>query len=99
MRPAPALLGADDRARTGDLNLGKVALYQLSYVRVGLHSSPVPGAITKPHRTQAVVASSAEGACTSSSSAAASSASSSTNRSASGTRLAHARMPNSSLSQ
>ena len=28
--------GADDRARTGDLNLGKVALYQLSYVRVGL---------------------------------------------------------------
>ena len=25
---------ADDRARTGDLNLGKVALYQLSYVRV-----------------------------------------------------------------
>ncbi len=26
--------GADDRARTGDLNLGKVALYQLSYVRV-----------------------------------------------------------------
>src|SRR5690349_17258096 len=26
--------GADDRARTGDLNLGKVALYQLSYVRL-----------------------------------------------------------------
>ena len=26
-------LGADDRDRTGDLNLGKVALYQLSYVR------------------------------------------------------------------
>ena len=25
--------GADDRLRTGDLNLGKVALYQLSYVR------------------------------------------------------------------
>ena len=25
---------ADDRARTGDLNLGKVALYQLSYVRI-----------------------------------------------------------------
>ena len=25
--------GADDRVRTGDLNLGKVALYQLSYVR------------------------------------------------------------------
>ena len=28
-----ALIGADDRDRTGDLNLGKVALYQLSYVR------------------------------------------------------------------
>ena len=28
--------GADDRARTGDLDLGKVALYQLSYVRVVL---------------------------------------------------------------
>ena len=26
-------LRADDRPRTGDLNLGKVALYQLSYVR------------------------------------------------------------------
>jgi hypothetical protein len=29
------LNGADDRVRTGDLNLGKVALYQLSYVRSG----------------------------------------------------------------
>jgi hypothetical protein len=28
------MLGADDRARTGDINLGKVALYQLSYVRL-----------------------------------------------------------------
>src|SRR4051812_27047813 len=28
------LVRADDRVRTGDLNLGKVALYQLSYVRV-----------------------------------------------------------------
>ena len=27
--------GADDRTRTGDFDLGKVALYQLSYVRVG----------------------------------------------------------------
>jgi hypothetical protein len=26
--------GADDEARTRDLNLGKVALYQLSYVRL-----------------------------------------------------------------
>jgi hypothetical protein len=29
----PDLFRADDRVRTGDLNLGKVALYQLSYVR------------------------------------------------------------------
>jgi hypothetical protein len=28
-----AIIGADDRVRTGDLNLGKVTLYQLSYVR------------------------------------------------------------------
>ena len=28
-----ALLQAGDRVRTGDLNLGKVALYQLSYTR------------------------------------------------------------------
>jgi hypothetical protein len=34
------LSGADDRARTGDLDLGKVALYQLSYVRVDINSSP-----------------------------------------------------------
>ena len=26
-------LGAGDRIRTGDINLGKVALYQLSYSR------------------------------------------------------------------
>ena len=34
-RPAPFsdLLGAGNRVRTGDLNLGKVALYQLSYSR------------------------------------------------------------------
>ena len=32
-RAAIAALRADDRDRTGDLNLGKVALYQLSYVR------------------------------------------------------------------
>ena len=29
-------LGAENGARTRDLNLGKVALYQLSYVRVGI---------------------------------------------------------------
>ncbi len=27
------MTGADDRSRTGDLHLGKVTLYQLSYVR------------------------------------------------------------------
>ena len=31
---AKGLLRADDEARTRDLNLGKVALYQLSYVRL-----------------------------------------------------------------
>ena len=31
--PASASLRAGDRARTGDLHLGKVALYQLSYAR------------------------------------------------------------------
>ena len=29
-------LGAENGARTRDLNLGKVALYQLSYFRVGI---------------------------------------------------------------
>ena len=29
-------LRADDRPRTGDLNLGKVALYQLSYIRASI---------------------------------------------------------------
>ena len=37
------LLRADDEARTRDLNLGKVALYQLSYVRLLLQARfPVP---------------------------------------------------------
>ena len=31
----PNLSGAGNRVRTGDLNLGKVALYQLSYSREG----------------------------------------------------------------
>ena len=34
------LFRADDRVRTGDLNLGKVALYQLSYVRIAASRSP-----------------------------------------------------------
>ena len=33
-RAAETALRADDRIRTGDLNLGKVALYQLSYARI-----------------------------------------------------------------
>jgi hypothetical protein len=33
---------ADDGLRTRDLQLGKLALYQLSYVRVGAYSS-MPG--------------------------------------------------------
>ncbi len=28
------IIGADDRVRTGDLNLGKVPRYQLRYVRI-----------------------------------------------------------------
>jgi len=32
--------GAGDRIRTGDINLGKVALYQLSYSREGPCISP-----------------------------------------------------------
>ncbi len=41
-------LGADDRARTGDLDLGKVALYQLSYVRVDTYNSPTPPSAKPP---------------------------------------------------
>ena len=35
-------LRADDEARTRDLNLGKVALYQLSYSRVSRHATGNP---------------------------------------------------------
>ncbi|BBC34489.1 hypothetical protein SGFS_057830 [Streptomyces graminofaciens] len=35
---------ADDEARTRDLNLGKVALYQLSYVRIASDRLPPIGA-------------------------------------------------------
>ena len=50
-----SLTGADDRARTGDLDLGKVALYQLSYVRVNIHISPrfvvgQPMSVSGPHQ-------------------------------------------------
>ena len=33
------MIGAGNRVRTGDLNLGKVALYQLSYSRISLRVS------------------------------------------------------------
>lgn len=40
---------ADDQVRTGDLNLGKVALYQLSYVRIAAtRLSPVERALLYP---------------------------------------------------
>ena len=38
--PAPSLR-AGNRARTGDLNLGKVALYQLSYARAPIFLRPL----------------------------------------------------------
>ena len=41
-RAAETALRADDRIRTGDLNLGKVALYQLSYVRAGRDATTEP---------------------------------------------------------
>ena len=34
------LFGADDEIRTRDLNLGKVALYQLSYIRLLIFQMP-----------------------------------------------------------
>ena len=34
------LVGADDGSRTRDLELGKLALYQLSYVRVAVILGP-----------------------------------------------------------
>ena len=46
--------GADDRARTGDLDLGKVALYQLSYVRVLLM---IADPVSRANRTYEGVAS------------------------------------------
>ena len=48
------LIGADDRARTGDLDLGKVALYQLSYVRVLLM---IADPVSRANRTYEGVAS------------------------------------------
>src|SRR3954465_11366059 len=43
------LRGADDQVRTGDLNLGKVALYQLSYVRIASDRlSPIGASIILP---------------------------------------------------
>ncbi|SOZ13553.1 CDP-diacylglycerol-glycerol-3-phosphate 3-phosphatidyltransferase (fragment) [Cupriavidus taiwanensis] len=42
-RGFPLGIGAGDESRTRDLNLGKVALYQLSYSRIQLFTtSPAP---------------------------------------------------------
>ncbi|AKZ56648.1 hypothetical protein SAM23877_3603 [Streptomyces ambofaciens ATCC 23877] len=42
---------ADDEARTRDLNLGKVALYQLSYVRIAPdRPSPIGASTSLPDR-------------------------------------------------
>lgn len=42
--------GANDEVRTRDLNLGKVALYQLSYVRIASDQLSLIGASTSlPH--------------------------------------------------
>ena len=38
--------GAGDRIRTGDIDLGKVALYQLSYSRIGRRAGP----LSRPQR-------------------------------------------------
>jgi hypothetical protein len=38
----PLMYGAGDEARTRDLNLGKVALYQLSYSRIALLHNALP---------------------------------------------------------
>ena len=43
--------GADDEVRTRDLNLGKVALYQLSYVRIASDRlSPIGAGTSLPDR-------------------------------------------------
>jgi hypothetical protein len=39
-----SVTGAGEESRTLDLNLGKVALYQLSYSRIGYHLSRITGA-------------------------------------------------------
>ncbi len=41
MAGLPCEYGAGDRIRTGDINLGKVALYQLSYSRVRQATGPI----------------------------------------------------------
>ena len=45
--PVERPLRADDEARTRDLNLGKVALYQLSYVRLCLPSGDPAGSASR----------------------------------------------------
>jgi hypothetical protein len=50
--------GAGDESRTRDLNLGKVALYQLSYSRMALHAQRI--ALFKPTTLQQNAASNLE---------------------------------------
>ncbi len=55
--PGDRRIGAEDGARTRDLNLGKVALYQLSYFRKGshdMHAAYVPH--TKVRRGMTIIA-------------------------------------------
>jgi hypothetical protein len=42
------MYGAGDEARTRDLNLGKVALYQLSYSRIALLRNALHSYFTEP---------------------------------------------------
>ena len=50
-RPSDRLrIGAGNRTRTGDINLGKVALYQLSYSRLpGTYFRPFPVPMSTRH--------------------------------------------------
>ena len=48
--------GAGNQIRTGDLNLGKVALYQLSYARLGAPILRPPGVVSTLILVQLAVA-------------------------------------------
>jgi hypothetical protein len=48
----PRMSGAGDESRTRDLNLGKVALYQLSYSRMVLHDNVLATTLLLCYATQ-----------------------------------------------